>query len=52
MKIFALYIFSCNLRFLIIREIMYIVKITFVMVQRANNILNANLNPSEVAHFV
>ena len=31
---------------------MYIVKITFLMPHRCNNIKNANINPREIAFFV
>ena len=50
--IFLLYISSCNLHVLDIRENMYTVKITFSIAQRENNTKNANLNPSEIALFV
>ena len=49
--IFALYIFSHNSCLSNFHENMYIVKITFVMLHRGNNIKNAKINPREIVNF-
>ena len=49
--IFALYIFSRYSRLLNVGENIYIVKITFIMLHRGNNIKNAKINPPEIANF-
>ena len=49
--IFALYIFSRHSRLSNVRENMYIVKITFLMLHRGNNVKNAKINPREIANF-
>ena len=47
--IFALYIFSRYSRN--VRENMYIVKITFIMLHRGNYIKNAKIKPHEIANL-
>ena len=49
--IFALYIFSRNSRLSNVRENIYIVKITFILLHRGNSIKNAKINPREIANF-
>ena len=49
--IFALYIFSRYSRLSNVRENMYIVKITYIMLHRGNNMKNAKINPREIANF-
>ena len=52
-EIFALYmILSRNWHFLNIRENMYNMKNNFIFTQRASDPENANLNPSEIGHFL
>ena len=49
--IFALYIFSRYSCFSNIRENLYNSKITCIVPHRGNNIINAKLNPREIANF-
>ena len=49
--IFALYIFSRYSRLLNVRENIYIVKITFIMLHRGNNIKKAKINLRQIANF-
>ena len=49
--IFALYIFSRYSRLLNVHENIYIVKKTFIMLHRGNNIKNAKINPHKIANF-
>ena len=49
--IFALYIFSRYSRLSNARKNIYIVKITFIMLHRGNNIKNAKKNPREIDNF-
>ena len=49
--IFALYIFSRYSRLSNVRGDMYIVKITYIILHRGNNMKNAKINPREIANF-
>ena len=49
--IFALYIFSRYSCLSNVRQNIYIVKITFIMLQRGNNFKNAKINLREIANF-
>ena len=50
-EVFAVYIFSLNLRFLNIFENIYTVKITIIIAKRVIYTKNANFNTHEIAHF-
>ena len=49
--IFPLYIFLRYSRLSNVRENIYIVKITFIMLHRGNNTKNAKINLCEIANF-